>query len=254
MRIFLRYLLPITYFRASRLNRVALIAYNALTEWLPAIGISLYFNALDPKILITVGLSYLAFISIYEIGYLTNDHLSEMFEDEPRGRSVDSQMSWPVLAGLILVRVATFIWCSYMLGVTANPLWIAFHGSLVATFLLHNLVERDMRIATFYSLSTYRFFAPIILTVTPTVLVLLLPVVMLNNSLYRLTVYIDNKNLSERHGLNTKFAFYVACLPLGLFFSVLFDSMVPIAITLYFILVWLLYLLVTRVTGTDFRG
>jgi hypothetical protein len=254
MSFFLRYFLPVTYFRASRLNRVPLIAYNALIEWIPAVGLSLYFNSFDLKALGTVALSYLAFISIYEIGYLTNDYLSEMFEKDPRGRGSISDVTKSVLGALIVVRLVTVVICTYFLDTWTNPIWLAFHGTLAASFLLHNIVDRDLRLPTFFSLSTYRFFAPIILSVQPAILIMLLPIVMLNNSLYRLTVYADNKKITQRQGIVSKFGFYLACLPLGLFFSVLFNSLVPVAVTLYFLLVWTLYLLVSRVTGTDFRG
>ena len=254
MKPFLRYLPPISYFQATRLNRLSLVAYNGLVEWIPAIAISLYLN--DSKIgtLFTVLVSYLAFISLYEIGYITNDQLSEKFEEDPRGRSSELGMSVTTVIGLIVVRAIVFGLCSYVLGVALHPLWIAFHGGLIATFLLHNVVEREMRIATFFSLSTFRFIAPVLLTVPPAVLLMLLPIVMLNNSLYRLTVYVDNKKLSKRSSLNSKFLFYLACLPMGVVFCVLSGSVLPLAVSFYFILVWSLYWVISRAVGVDLRG
>jgi hypothetical protein len=83
---------------------------------------------------------------------------------------------------------------------------------------------------------------------------LLLPVVMLNNSVYRLTVYIDNKNITNRQSIRSKFGFYVACFPLSALLSVLYNSWVPIIVTLYFLFVWLAYWLFSKTSGRDIRG
>jgi hypothetical protein len=253
MKFFFRYLLPITYFQATRLNRLELVAYNALIEWIPAIAVSLYLNNWAIGILVPVLISYIAFISIYEIGYITNDQLSEKFEDDPRGRA-NGTASSAAVGALIIARLTVFILCTWTLAAWANTVWWVFHATLALSFLLHNLLAREYRIATFFSLSTYRFFAPIILTVDTSVLVLLLPPILLNNSVYRLSVYLDSKNLTGRQSMRSKFAFYLACLPLGLLFSLIYSSLIPVAITLYFLTVWLGYFSFTKLTGRDLRG
>jgi hypothetical protein len=229
-----------------------LVGYNALIEWIPAILLSLSFNGYQPRILLTVGLSYLAFICIYEIGYITNDQISEKFEDEPRGRVV-REASTAAIFGLIAVRIAVFGLCTAVLGAWTNPVWLTFHGTLAISFLLHNILPNDMRIATFFSLSTYRFFAPIVLTVDTQILILLIPVILLNNSVYRLSVYLGNKGAGKRQSLGSKFGFYIACLPLGLFFTILYGSFLPLVVTAYFLSVWLMYYAFSKATGIDIR-
>lgn len=244
MKFFLRNLFPITYFRSTRLNRWSLVAYNGLVEWLPAIFLSLYFNDLAASALAKVVLSYIAFISVYEIGYITNDIYSEKYESDPRGRREGFVgEGWPI-AGLIIVRILFFCGATHLLGAWSNPFWWGFYISLGVTFALHNLLPSELRIATFFSLSTFRWFAPVILTLPQPVLLILLPSILFTNSVYRTTVYLRSKsessvkNSPESH---RKILFYVACMPLSCFMAVITGSAIPIAVCIYFLFIWLIY-------------
>ena len=250
MKLFLRYFLPITYFQATRLNRWDLVAYNGLVEWVPAIALSLFFGSVALETVGTVVLSYLAFICVYEIGYITNDALSESFEDDPRGRSelfVTSSLSIWALVG---ARVVFWFLISFLLGALGNAVWIGFHSTLLITFILHNSVRNEHRTATFFGLSTYRYFAPMILTLSPAILTVLLPTILLNNSLYRTTVYVRNKTngIQSKPSVGSKLAFYAACMPLSIFLSVFFASIIPIVVCLYFVCIWLLYWLASKLS------
>jgi len=243
MSTFLRFFLPATYFQASRLNRLSLVGYNGLVEWLPAIFLSVYFNPHGLGIIPTVLISYGAFICIYEIGYITNDFYSERYETDPRGRkSLLSDDIKPV-AALIVLRIGFFLLFTYAAGALTSVLWWVFHASLMATFILHNSLPSNLRIPTFFALSTYRFFGPVILSLSGGVIVLLLPAILLNNSLYRVTVYIRNKTEKKlgSPAVGFKFAFYAGCLPLSVMLSALQDSVMPVVVCLYFVLVWILY-------------
>ena len=257
MKFFLRHFLPITYFQVTRLNRWALVGYNGLVEWIPALGLSYYYNDFRAGILWTVVLSYLAFICIYEIGYFTNDFYSERFEKGPRGRAEKLNVGQFVIWSLIIVRIAFFILFSYLLGVMDNRVWWAFHGALAVTFAMHNILPNELRIPTFFGLSTFRYFAPVILTLGAPVLIILIPTILLNNSLYRSTVYLGNKNIfaaENRHGLIFKMAFYLGCLPLSVFLSIFFGSYLPIMVCLYFIAIWLFYFSLSKVSGRDLQA
>jgi len=248
MRLFFRYLFPLTYFQATRLNRWDLVAYNGLVEWIPALALSLYFQSAT---LITAGVvlaSYLAFICVYEIGYITNDAFSEKFEESPRGRSGQLGSSKAVVWALVVTRLVFWILISFGLGVLDNPIWVAFHLALLSTFVLHNVLVNEHRVATFFCLSTFRYFAPMIVTVPPVVLTILIPAVLLNNSLYRTTVYVRNKTtgLQDKPSIKSKLAFYLACVPTSIFLSVFFGSLLPLVVCVYFILIWLLYWLTSR--------
>ncbi len=239
-----RYFLPITYFRATRLNRWELVGYNALIEWIPAIGLSLYFNAFNLPVLATVIVSYLAFISVYEIGYITNDFYSERFESAPRGRLAQLNVTFVTICILIGTRILVFIFATNWLGAWKSNVWWAFYAGLVATFLLHNLIPSEARISTFFALSTFRYFAPIILTLGGPILTVLLPAVLLNNSLYRVTVYTRNKAGDETptsSRTTEKLIFYLGCIPLSTFFAIYFESYLPLLLCFYHLGVWAMF-------------
>ncbi|MEP7076302.1 MAG: hypothetical protein ABI878_10875 [Acidobacteriota bacterium] len=249
MNTFVRHILPITYFQATRLNRWDLVAYNGLVEWLPALGLSYFYNGLEIAILGKVALSYLAFISVYEVGYITNDVFSERFETKPRGRAEEIAVSTFSAAGLIGARLIYFLFFTYILGAWSSTLWWTFYATLAVTFALHNCLPSEFRIATFFGLSTFRFFAPIILTLGTPVLTILLPTILLNNSLYRMSVYLGNKGdvvSADRQNVRFKFAFYAGCFPLSILFSFFFSSILPALVCGYFLLVWVIYWLASE--------
>lgn len=244
MKIFLRYFLPVSYFQATRLNKWVYVAYNGLVEWIPALALALFYNDFAVSVAGKVLLSYLAFISLYEIGYITNDYFSEKFETDPRGRLEQINGNSSVIYGLIFVRVLFFAVFSYLLGHLTNPLWLTFYSMMLLTFLLHNTVSTELRIPSFFSLSSFRFFAPIIVLLDVKVLIILIPVILLNNSLYRTIVYSSNKGifiLKNRESIKFKLIFYFNCLPFNIFLSVFFKSFLPVGFCIYFILIWIVY-------------
>ena len=252
MRFFFRYVIPATYFESTRIPTVALKIYNGLVEWLPALVFSLYFNEYSTKVIVTVILSYVAFICVYEIGYLTNDYYSELFEDEPRGRGAALADQGPAVHALITVRIIIFLCCTFLLGVSDSVLWWTFHGTLAATFALHNLLPNEMRIGTFFGLSAYRFLGPMIVTLRPEVLSVLVPAAFLNHSLYRTTVYLRGKNTNNKTAnasVTPKFGFYAGCLPFSALLSYFYGSFIPLGLCLYFGFVWILYLAASTLTG-----
>ena len=246
MRFFLRYCLPITYFRTSRLNRLQLVAYNGLVEWIPAFALSFYYAGISTTVFSTVVASYMAFISLYEIGYITNDFFSERAEANPRGRRQGLEETAGALQvwAIIFVRLIWFAIFTLFLGVHLDTRWIVFQTALAVTFTLHNLLPPEARVTTFFGLSTFRYFAPIILILPIEILTILLPTILLNNSLYRVTVYLRNKNNRMPDGpesVGLKFAFYVGALPLSGTLAFLLSSWLPLAVCTYFMLIWALF-------------
>ena len=252
MKTFLRFFFPATYFEATRVPSIALKIYNVLVEGVPALALSLYFNEPSIRVLLTVLLSYIAFISIYEIGYLTNDYYSETFEKAPRGRAARFGGRAVVVQALIVSRLLFFAICTYLLGTSGSVVWWTFHGTLLVTFILHNSLPSDQRTATFFALSAYRFLGAVIVALSPAILAVLLPAVLLNHSLYRTTVYLRSKNERADGGIasvSSKFAFYAGCLPFSILLSLFFGSYLPVALCVYFILVWVLYFAASKITG-----
>ncbi len=252
MKFFLRHLFPISYFQATRLNRWALVGYNGLVEWIPALALALFYNDFQVSVIQVVLLSYLGFICIYEIGYITNDFLSERFEAEPRGRSSNfpDETIWIWL--LVIARIAIFLIITAFLEVLDSSLWWGFHLGLAVTFGMHNAFPSAWRVPTFFALSTFRYLAPIILVIDPNVLVVLLPAVLINNSLYRTTVYVKNKSTSPVHdGVGQKFAFYLASLPLSIVFAIQSRSILPLIVCVYYMVIWTCFWTVSRAFGWE---
>ena len=251
MSLFLRFFFPATYFEATRVRPTALKIYNGLVEWLPAIVLALYFNDFRPAVIVTVLLSYVAFIALYEIGYLTNDLHSERFEEAPRGRASRLNGMTTAVYALIAVRIVFFILCTFLLGVSSSAIWWVFHGSLLAVFLLHNTFSSEMRIATFFCLSAYRFFGPLVIVLPVGALLVLVPAVLLNLSLYRTTVYIRSKfeNANVAESVSAKLGFYAGCLPFSFVLSYLYGSWIPSVLCIYYGCVWIFYWAASKATG-----
>ncbi len=250
MKTFLRFFFPATYFEATRVPSLALKIYNGLVEGVPALALSFYYNEFSLQVFLVVLLSYLAFISIYEIGYLTNDFYSESFEADPRGRASRFEGRPLVVMALIASRLIFFAGCTYLLGTSGSLLWWTFHATLLASFALHNSLPSNQRTPTFFALSAYRFFGAVIVSLGPAIIAILLPAVLLNHSLYRTTVYLRSKNgKAGNASIASKFAFYAGCLPFSILLSVLSGSYLPAVLCIYFFLVWAVYLAVSKITG-----
>ncbi|MBX3243613.1 MAG: hypothetical protein KF685_03985 [Acidobacteria bacterium] len=243
MIAFFKYFLPFTYFAASRVKGLQIFVYHVVIEWLPAVMIVAYFSGLSADTAVRLGLYYLAFISIYEIGYLTNDFIAEKKEHDPRGRSKEVSLNNAGLLALIASRIAFFLLITWALELFNDTLWWAFYVSLSVSFFFHNYLANQYRLPTFTVLSIFRFFAPFVFLIQKDALLILLPVVIFNYSLFRLLSYGASKGLvtlKNREAAKFKMLYYASILPLSVFITILFSSPLPVAATLYYLAAWLL--------------
>ena len=158
---------------------------------------------------------YFAFISIYELGYLTNDYLSVRWEENPRRRGPN--VSGPMLLGWVTSRVACFVILTRLLGQWGHPGWWYFYGGLAAVFTAHNLLPRTKSIS-FSWLAAYRFVAPSLFLISPSQKLGLWLSAFVLYSNFRFYSYMDSKNqlvLPERKTATFRFTFYLATLPLA---------------------------------------
>ncbi len=245
---------PMSYFIKTRLNRLAYVGYNGLVEWLPALLLGLWYSKgmSGAAVVLTLLASYAAFICIYEIGYICNDSFSELYESDPRGRLDDLALSKRAIVFLVAIRLAIFGIITSLLGVGSDPLWIGFYFCLIATFVLHNILPSNQRIGTFYALSTFRFYAPLILLLNQGELVFLLPIVLINNSLYRTKTYILNKSaaeIAEKETDRSKIIYFLTLLPLNCLVTFLEGSFLPLVANFYMLLVWAIYFVWAFMSG-----
>lgn len=242
----LKYLLPFTYFFNSRLRRMKDILFHSYYEWLPAFIILLYFSGLG--FLQSVSnflLAYLAFIAIYEIGYITNDIYSVKIEKAPRIRLTEFKPTTLQVFWLISFRLLVFLLITWQLHLETNKRWWLFYAILSVVFALHNLFGNNkIRALTFINLAFFRFIAPFFVFLTAPQLKLVIIPIILNYVVYRTYNYLCSKHLlipkSANAELLLKLGFYVlvAVVCMGLSFGM--HSFIPAIISAYYLFFWLI--------------
>lgn len=241
------FFIPIGYFLITRLKNAKNLVFHSYFEWFPAIGILLFLeNMVVFEAVESFLLGYIAFISIYEIGYLTNDQLSEKNELNPRKRQ-DKTLSAGMFISLIAVRLAVFCGLTFYMGLQSSLLWWCFYMLLILSFLLHNSISNsDYRLVTFLNLSVFRFYAPFFIFTSPEVSRLIFPVVLICYSFFRTLIYMDNKdllNVKSRKNPLFNFSFYLITLLIVVFYSVLSETTIPIYLAIYFMIFTFTYFL-----------
>ncbi len=189
------YLLPFTYFYHTRL-RSSGVAFHAFFEWLAAVMLVLVVGVSNPaQGLLKAGLSYLAFISLYEIGYLVNDLFASHKEIGGRQRGPQSAgIAWVVAWSI--TRLATFMFATALMDKLASPEWWSFFASLSIVFALHNgLIDREFKVATFLWLAWFRFMAPVIFVVQDSQRLGVGLAAAMAYTTFRLLGYLDGKGL-----------------------------------------------------------
>lgn len=158
-------LFPFAYFYTTRLSKGAL-AFHALFEWLAAAWLVAMVGASSiAQDCLMMVFAYVAFISVYELGYMANDLRAAGQESDgrrrgPKGASTPWVMSW------VLARIAAFFAVTAVLDQWRQPGWWLFFLVLAAVFTLHNwLDDRDLKTSTFAWLAWFRFMAPVIFVV-----------------------------------------------------------------------------------------
>lgn len=194
------YLLPFTYFYDTRLRKGS-VAFHVIFEWLAAVLLVLVVGAAGPaQALIAAGLSYLAFISLYEIGYLFNDLFAS--RKEAGGRQRGPQGAGGVwVAAWFIARLVAFMFATVLMGKLAAPDWWSFFAALCVVFALHNgLTDREFKAATFLWLAWFRFMAPVMFVVQDTQRMGVGLAAAMAYSSFRLFGYLDSKGLLQMPG------------------------------------------------------
>jgi hypothetical protein len=212
------YLLPLSYAYLSRLRDDR--SFYVVVEYVPALLISLFFGSSGGlENLWRSGLSFLAFMSIYEIGYLVNDHVSVRWEAEPRRRGNLAPNNL-ALALWILTRLFFFALASRALDCWAHPLYWGYFNFLTLVFGCHNAIQaKELRFCTFYWLSVCRFVAPNLWVIQAGHLNSLFLASAVLYSGFRILGYLDSKDLlamPQRRSVTFRLTYYALPLPLGL--------------------------------------
>lgn len=234
------FLLPFTYFLKTRLKNFKNLVFHGYYEWVSALGILFFFGSYSIEESVQLFLiGYLAFITFYEIGYITNDQYSEKFESNPRARRDQNIPShYPIL--WIGTRVIIFFAISWFVARNNFGLWSVFYLGLGFSFLMHNILKKnDHRVISFFSLSFFRFFAPVFLFIESPTLKLILPAILFHYSFYRTIIYMDNKGLLKMPSRKDP-AFNVLLHAFGTLImgmiSFLIKDPIPVLLSAYFLI------------------
>ena len=196
----LLYFVPFAYFARTRLVEGSL-AFHALFEWGAALVLAALFGVSGTwgSMLFALG-AYLAFISLYEIGYLFNDLIASKKEAAPRLRGPQgASLTW--MGGWVLVRLGCFAMVTVVLGASERADWWMFFGALLVVFALHNVIQdKESKAATFLWLAWFRFMAPVIFIIQPTQRMGVAMGAVGLYAAFRLFGYLDSKGLLAMPG------------------------------------------------------
>lgn len=213
------YLLPFSYFYQTRLKEGA-IAFHILFEWVAALwlvawigdGVTVLQN------ICVLFLSYIAFISIYEIGYMVNDIYAAKYEKHGRQRGPQEARNLNLWVCLwVLSRLATFLACTIVMNKFSDASWWLFFFALISVFSLHNLLnDREMKVATFSWLAWFRFMAPVIFVISEDQLMGVGFAAAFGYVAYRKLGYMDSKGLLLMPGRKrTGFRLFFFLIPMA---------------------------------------
>ncbi|HNP06120.1 MAG TPA: hypothetical protein PKN99_00770, partial [Cyclobacteriaceae bacterium] len=226
---------PFAYFQQTRLNNLKALAFHATYEWIPVIVFTV-FQASPQRTVVDLLFYYLAFISVYEIGYLFNDQRA-VFDG---GRIRIGKLSNCVVVIFVLIRVMIFVGITYLLVMYTSPLWWAWYGLLVIQFTLHNLIRLpSLKLITFSFLAFVRFLSPVIFLLPLEVTHIIILPVFLNYVLFRLFIYIDSKEMLtnfDRKSDTFLKGYYLLIFPFSFLLCILFQSYLPVFINIYYLL------------------
>jgi hypothetical protein len=242
--------IPFFYFQRTRLNNLKSLLFHSYAEWLLALGILALSGYSIADSLYHFLLGYLAFISLYEIGYITNDVHSVRHEAKPRKRLKDFNPTDTLVTLWIVIRIIVFVGFSYLLHVLTDLRWGVFYAVLALMFFLHNaLKDKQLKTFTFMNLAFLRFLAPFFIFLTTDQVVLWLPGIVLHYVFFRTLTYMDSKDLLHMPGRDTvpfKLNYYLLLGGISLVILILTGHPQTLWMNAYFFGFWLFFFLLQR--------
>lgn len=223
--------IPFVYFVTTRLNSLKAILFQFFFEWIPSI--LLVFYSLSSFSFFPEWLAhYLAFISIYEVGYLINDQMAYHREGERRRAKHFSRLE---IFFFITIRIVTFLLISYATKASSIQWWL-WYSLLLVIFLLHSLLRQNaLKAFTFSYLAFARFFSPVFVLIGFLNINLLVPI-FVHYVLFRLITYLDSKNLIgfKRQSNFFRITFHFVGGALSICLTLITNSYLPLWISAYY--------------------
>lgn len=213
------YAFPFLYFFDTRL-RQASVSFHVIFEWIAAAVLVCTLGKAEPvQALMMAALSYLAFISLYEMGYLVNDLFNSHKEAGGRKRGPqDAGAGW--ISVWFASRAGAFLVATALAGQLQAASWWSYFAALCGVFALHNfLTDRDMKAATFLWLAWFRFMAPVIFVIEDSQRMGVALAASMTYVAFRLFGYLDGKgmlNMPQRQSKPFRALFFALPLLAGL--------------------------------------
>lgn len=156
-------LVPMLYLVGTRMNSLKALVSNAATAWIPGVATAYVWSGNTFSWSVgAYALSYLAFVSIYEVGYFVNDTLGTRRDETPRHR-LKGEVSGTFSVAFVAIRLATFVAIAAFMSFPESWPWVAACGALLALIVLHNwLASSALKAVTFIQMSALRFSIPIL--------------------------------------------------------------------------------------------
>ena len=242
-------LMPFGYAFVSRYHWPRDFVVNALTAWVPGLILVAHLGDLTyGAAAMTYLLGYLAFISIYEVGYLANDTFGLRHDPTPR-RRVELIPSTGFTLAFVAIRLTVLLVAAAALGVAMVGLYWAFIAALVAALIAHNSLRAvEMKFYTFLQLSLLRFSLPVLpllIIAGDTVAILIVfATALLLFSLPRFLTYLDAKgrlSLPERKARSYHLRTHIAVFPLITLLTILTTEPAPMICLVWGLVVQSIY-------------
>lgn len=236
-------LLPFGYATVTRHNTLRDFAYLVATQWLP--GIWLIFRLGDGGLgssIVLYMIGYLAFISIYEIGYLANDTWdADKNPDSRRRFSCDVTLLYIIIFISLRLALWSFITIYYPSSFGLMN-WLMLYGALVVVFSVHNIVNLNyLRMGTFLQLCAIRFLAPVIYGLQSNNFLIIMIVCWLFYINFRYIVYLESKGfliMPQRKYPLFNFSQIIILCPFVILLSVVTSEGVILEIFMYFMVLY----------------
>ena len=235
-------LIPFGYLAATRLKSVRDVGFLVATSWLPAIWLIIRLGDFHPVSAALQFLAgYLAFIAIYELGYLINDMWDARRAGDGRKR-FDHEISPLYVAVFAVIRLALWAVIAMRTGWIEMPVWLAGYAALIIALGQHNLARsKGLRLASFLELATLRFLLPILAAIPRAALWVAILIAVILYAYPRFLAYMDSKGilqLQERQQAGFGASQLAWLAPLLLFIAYATSTAVIAELLGYFILAY----------------
>jgi len=242
-------LVPFLYTIGTRFATPRALIYLIASSWIPGIWILARLGGEGPAgAVLGYAAGFLAFISVYEIGYLVNDTWDAARGKTRRRVSFDAGPGF--IALFAAIRIAVWGAIGALTGWILEPAWLIAYGALVLAVVAHNLVRpAALRPATFFQLACLRFTIPVLGGVATTQVPLVLLISVIFYTYFRFLSYLDSKDLlamNERRHPGFGFAQMALMAPFIAFVAYVSGEWILVQLFGYFITLYGLYALVGR--------